>query len=270
MARGGFRVLPLLPERLLAVRRPRIWQEVSFIGVAYLLYSLVRNGVLTREELAFANAARIMRLEETLSVNIERGINAAVAGVQWLSLLADYWYATMHFAVTLGVLVWLWRRHPLRYRAARSVLMAMNLIALAGFWLFPLAPPRMMPGFVDTLVRDHIWGSYASAGVAAASNQFAAMPSMHVGWSLWCAIVVATLAGRAWLRTAAAVYPLITILVIVGTANHYLFDAVGGAVALVSGFGVQRLLSGRAALTAPIPLPLPLPLPRPVSVERAA
>lgn len=232
------------------------WQEVLFCTIAYELYSLIRNGVPTRAATAFANATGIVRLEHALNVGVERSINGAVAGVHWLSLFADYWYATMHFVITLGVLIWLWRWHPLRYRSARSVLMATNLVALVGFWVFPLAPPRMLPsdGFVDTVVRDHIWGSWASGGVAAASNQFAAMPSMHIGWALWCALVVSSLVASRWVRLCAALYPIITLTVIVATANHYLLDAVGGILALAGGFLAQRVLSGRPAL-APVDIP---------------
>ncbi len=260
---------PLLPERWRASRRPRLWEEALFIGLAYELYSLIRNGVPTHAATAFGNAARILHLERALDLSIEPTLNAAVAGTHWLSLTADYWYATMHFVVTIGVLVWLWRAHPLRYRSARSVLLATNLVALAGFWAFPLAPPRMISseGFVDTVLRDHIWGSYASGGIAAASNQFAAMPSMHVGWSLWCGIVILSLTQRRWLRTLGALYPIVTFAVIVGTANHYVLDAVGGVLALGMGFAVQRLLSGRSAFATPTPLPRRLAV---VRMEEAA
>jgi len=94
----------------------------------------------------------------------------------------------MHFAVTLAFLVWLYRRRPQAYRTARGVLLAMTLLALVGYWLYPLAPPRLMPGggFVDTVRIWGTWGVAASEPVTSASNQYAAVPSMHVGWALWC------------------------------------------------------------------------------------
>lgn len=202
----------------------------------------------------------MLRLEQVLRVGVERSVNGALAEVHWVAVAADYWYATMHFIVTIAVLTWLWRRHPLRYRSARSVLMATNLVALVGFWAFPLAPPRMLPGFVDTVVVYGTWGSWATSGVAAASNQFAAMPSMHVGWSLWGALVILSLARRRWVRLLAALYPLITLVVIIGTANHYVLDAAGGVAALVCGFMTQRMLAGRPALAPPASLPAALAL----------
>jgi hypothetical protein len=94
------------------------------------------------------------------------------------------------------------------------------------------------------------------------------MPSLHIGWALWCAVVIVALAERRWVRALGALYPLATLFVIVATANHFLLDAVGGAVALACGFAVQRLLSGRSAFAKPTlavlhPSELPAPAPAP-------
>src|SRR5207253_78686 len=112
--------------------------------------------------------------EHWVHIDVEHTLNRALAAVGWLAQCADYWYATMHFAVTIGVLAWLYLRHPLQYRSVRSVLYATNIVALVGFWLFPLAPPRLMEGqgYIDTVVKFHTWGSWGSSGVDAASNQF--------------------------------------------------------------------------------------------------
>jgi hypothetical protein len=251
--RPRFRIPALLPPRLRSVRRPRLWEEVLFIGASYFLYSLIRNGVPTHENLARLHARQILVAERWLHIDVELGLNKALAGVGWLAQTADYYYATMHFAVTIGVLAWLYIRRPLQYRPVRTVLYATNIIALVGFWLFPLEPPRMRSGYIDTVVQFHTWGSWGSGGVDAASNQFAAMPSLHIGWSLWCAIVLVKLAKRTWVRVLGALYPVVTCLVIMATANHYILDAAGGVCALMLGFVVQRLLSGRPAFAPPIP-----------------
>jgi hypothetical protein len=255
----GRRPLALLPERVRSLRRPRWWQELLFVGICYELYSLVRNAVPEHERPAFGRAADLLHLEHRLHIGVEQSVNAFVASRDALAYVCNYYYATLHFLVTIGVMVWLYHRHPLRYRSLRTVLLATNIVALAGFWLYALAPPRMLAGrgFVDTVVSFHTWGSWGSSGVDAASNQFAAMPSLHIGWALWCAIVVVSLAERRWLRVAAVIYPLLTLFVIVGTANHYLLDAVGGAVVVGLGFWIERLLSGRSPF-APLPhVPLP-------------
>src|SRR5579875_1503618 len=249
-------MLPLtrLRASLRTARRPKWWQELGFVVIAYFLYSLVRNAVPSHEVGALHRAASVLAFEQRLHLDPEHWINSLVARTHWLAYTCDYYYATLHFVVTIGVLVWLYVRHPLRYRDFRTALLVTNLVALLGFWLYSLAPPRMLTsaGFVDTLVKFHTWGSYASAGVAKESNQYAAMPSLHIGWSLWCAIAIVTLAKRRWVKLLGALYPLATFFVILGTANHFLLDALGGVVAVVCGFAVQWLLAGRSALQTPV------------------
>src|SRR5204863_485542 len=83
-------------------------------------------------------------------------------------------------------------------------------------------------GYIDTVVVHGTWGSWGSSGVDSASNQFAAMPSLHIGWSVWCALAVIHLAPRLWVKVLGALYPCVTLLVIVATANHFVHDAVRG------------------------------------------
>ncbi len=251
------RSFALLPARIRAIRPPKWWQEIGFILAVYGLYSLVRDAVPSHEVAAFHRAASVMSIERFLHVNIEQGINHLVAATPWLAYICDYYYATLHFVVTIGVLVWLYLRHPLRYRSIRSVLIITNLGALVGFWFIALAPPRLLPGFVDTVIHFHTWGSLASANVAKEANQFAAMPSLHIGWSLWCAFAIVTLARRTWVRVLGAIYPLATAFVIIGTANHYVLDVVGGVVVLGAAVVTERLLSGRHAYSRqPVVLPV--------------
>jgi hypothetical protein len=244
---------PALLPRIRAVRPPRWWQEAAFVALCYWLYSVVRNAVPDHQIGATHRAEAIMGIERTLHVDVEQSVNSFVTHTHWLAYVCNYYYATLHFVVTIGVLVWLYHRHPLRYRSIRSALFATNLFALAFFWLFALAPPRMFAGrgFVDTVTAFHTWGSYASGDLAKASNQYAAMPSLHIGWSLWCAIVVVGLAERRWVRILAALYPVATLFVVVGTANHYFADALGGVLVVVAGFAVQRVLTGRPAFAQP-------------------
>jgi hypothetical protein len=141
-----------------------------------------------------------------------------------LARLANYFYAAAHFAVTLTGLVWLYRRRPQYFRRLRTSLMAATGIALIGFWVYPLAPPRFLGdrGFIDPVTALHTFGLYSSPQVGSLTNQFAAMPSMHAGRALWCAVAVVTLSRRPWVRAIATLYPIVTILVIFSTANHYL------------------------------------------------
>jgi hypothetical protein len=175
-----------------------------------------------------------------LHLDVERYANRALDAVPFLALLGSYWYSALHYIVTPAVLIWAYRRHPRDYRRVRNALVIGSAIGLVGFILIPMAPPRMLPGYVDTLAttaQHGWWGGEASAprGLGALTNQLAAMPSLHVGWALWCAWVVATLTSRRWLRIAAFVYPLGTTVVVIGTANHFVLDAVAGIAVIVVG-----------------------------------
>jgi hypothetical protein len=235
-----------LPQWLRVTGRPRWWQEIVFIGSCYALYTLTRNSLPDHVVAAVHRAKAIYRFEGTLHLDPEHALNRFVAHFHALAYLSNYYYATMHFVVTVGVLGWLFFRHPERYRAVRSVLFLTTGLALLGFWLYALAPPRMLAGdgFVDTVLRFHTWGSWGSGTVAKVSNQYAAMPSLHTAWALWCGITVYLLARRRWVRWLGLAYPAATLFVILGTANHFLLDAVGGAVTFATAMAAQRLAAG--------------------------
>lgn len=228
------------------MRRPAWWREVLLVAVVYGLYTLTRNTLPAHEARARANALDLLRLEQRLHLDIEQGLNSAIAGhgTNPLSVVFGYVYSTSHFVVTLAVLLWLYVARPRSYGRARTALLVATVVSLLGFWLCPLAPPRFFPelGFVDTIVRDGTWGSWGSNAVTAISNQYAAMPSVHVAWSLWSAAVVIMLVRSRWLKVVAAAYPVLVFFVIVGTGNHWTLDAAGGLVAAGLGAAAALLL----------------------------
>jgi hypothetical protein len=244
----------VLPNFLLRWRRPVWWQEIAIIAFGYWIYGLVRNAVPEQEAIAMRHGRSIQHLTEWLHLDFEVSLNRFVGHHEWLAQIMNYYYATLHFVITIAVMIWLYLRRPELYRGARTVLVATSLIGLAGFYLYPLAPPRLLPGYgyLDTIVTFHTWGSWADPNVAQHSNQFAAMPSLHTAWALWCGISIFLCARRMWVRVLGLVYPVATVTVIVGTANHFVLDAVGGAVVLVGGFAVQRIFSGHGAYDPPI------------------
>ncbi|MCX4773001.1 phosphatase PAP2 family protein [Streptomyces sp. NBC_01260] len=239
-------------------RRPRLWFEILLIAVSYWLYSMVRNAVPEQKAAALANADWIWSAERFLGIAVEQSVNHAVNSVTWLIVSMNYYYATLHFIVTIGVLVWLFRRHPGRYAAARLALFATTAGALAGYYLYPLAPPRLMNGsrFIDTVMVHQTWGSMASGNFKNMSNQYAAMPSMHIGWSLWCGLTVFALASAPWARVLGLLYPAVTLIVIVSTANHFWLDALGGMACLAFGYAVSYSWYGA------LPHHLPKQIPR--------
>ncbi|MFF4757359.1 phosphatase PAP2 family protein [Streptomyces sp. NPDC001292] len=237
---------PTVLERLRAPRRPRLWFEILLIAVSYWTYSLIRNAVPEQKTQALRNADWIWSAEHQFGIAVEHSINHAANSVTWLIIGMNYYYATLHFVVTIGVLVWLYRTHPGRYAAARLTLFVTTGVALLGYYLYPLAPPRLMTGghFVDTVQVHHTWGSMASGDLKNMSNQYAAMPSMHIGWSLWCGLTAFALCAVPWLRVLGLLYPVATLVVIVATANHFWLDAVGGVLCLSFGFTVARFWYG--------------------------
>jgi PAP2 superfamily len=247
----------LLPTRMLRWRRPLWWQEIAIIAFGYWLYTLGRNAIPEERAIAFRHGRAVQRLQEHLGLNWELAVNHFVARTEWLAQVMDYYYATLHFFLTIGVMVWLFRRRPHVYRGARTALVATTMLGLAGFAIYPTAPPRLLPhyGYVDTVLKFHTWGSLADPNIAEHSNQFAAMPSLHVAWASWCGIVLWNCARRPAVRWLGLAYPLGTVAVIIGTANHFVLDAVGGAVIVGLGFAIQWLLAGRGAFTPPAGAP---------------
>ncbi|MEV4950282.1 phosphatase PAP2 family protein [Streptomyces sp. NPDC053755] len=242
-------------------RRPRIWFEILLIAVSYWTYSLIRNAVPEQKAQALRNADWIWRAEESVGLAFEQTVNHAVNSVTWLIVSMNYYYATLHFIVTIGVLVWLYRRQPGRYAGFRTVLFSTTGVALVGYYLYPLAPPRLMNGqaFIDTVLVHHTWGSMASGNLKNMSNQYAAMPSMHIGWSLWCGLTIFLLAKAPWARVLGLLYPAATLVVIVATANHFWLDAVGGMICLAFGFGVSFVLYGAMPHRLPREVVVPEP-----------
>ncbi|SEP15205.1 phosphatase PAP2 family protein [Trujillonella endophytica] len=222
------------------------WSEILLLAVLYALYSLVRNSVGDVSTIAFENATAILHLEDAWNLAFERGLNDWVQGSGVLAALVAVHYATLHFLVTPAVLVWLYRRRRAEYRVVSGALMATTAVALLGFYFMPTAPPRLMSGedFVDVMSQTASWGWWPASGAPASdaiSNQFAAMPSLHCAWALWCGIVLAVMVRRTWVRVVGVLYPLSTFFVVMGSGNHFLLDVLAGAVLLLVVGGVVVL-----------------------------
>ncbi|RMI42751.1 phosphatase PAP2 family protein [Streptomyces triticirhizae] len=238
-------------------QRPRWWTELLLILVAYGAYSgarlLARGDVTT----AVDNGLSILRLERALWLHAEEPLNELFTQEPWLGVPSSFAYASLHYVVTPIVLVWLFHCRPSRYRLMRTWLLTSTMLGLIGFTLMPTSPPRLLPGghgFVDSLAQYSGWGWWADdasapSGMGDFTNQYAAMPSLHVGWSVWCGVALWHYGGRSlWVRAAAVLYPLITVIVVMGTANHYFLDALAGTTVMVVGLLLARpllLLSGR-------------------------
>ena len=230
-------------------RPPRWYREIALLALLYVLYALCRAVLPADTSTAFDNGRALLAWQQELGIAPEMAMNQALLGLPALAIAADYFYATLHYLVTPAVLIWLYKRHPESYRGARRVLAAATTAGLVCFWLMPTAPPRMLDGFVDTMAYFSHWGWWGTAasapeGLADLSNQFAAMPSLHVGWALWCGWMLATRSRSRLVRSFGVAYPVLTVLVVMATANHYWIDAAAGA-ALVVAAGVPLMASSR-------------------------
>ncbi|MGY0486809.1 bifunctional glycosyltransferase 87/phosphatase PAP2 family protein [Streptomyces sp. WG-D5] len=238
--------VPLLPFWRRALARPNLLLELLLIRVGYSAYQQVRLVAAGGRPLAEEHGAQVHALERFLGIDIEHWANHAVVSVGWLRDFFDFYYTSFHFVMPLAVLAVLYVRRPADYRWARTSLGFATVLALVGFWLYPLAPPRLMPtlGFIDTVhgVQDFSQPDYGT--LTAVTNQYAAMPSLHFGWSLWCGLVVVALAPKWWMKGLGLVHPLCTVAAIVATGNHWVLDAVGGAVVVGAGFGLTYVLTG--------------------------
>ncbi|MFC8130627.1 phosphatase PAP2 family protein [Streptomyces sp. NPDC057302] len=245
--------------------RLRWWTELPLIVLVYAAYSAGR--LLARGDVSTAvdHGVGILRVEQFLRINAENPLNRLFTDQSWIGVPADFWYASLHYLVTPVILVWLFRSRAVHYRAARAWLMISTMIGLVGFTLLPTCPPRLLSkghGFVDTMAQYSDfgwWGGEASAprGLGGMTNQYAAMPSLHVGWALWCGVMLWRHGRSPLTRVAAVGYPLITTIVVMGTANHYFLDAVAGAVVMGLGLLLVRPVLGLAdRVKARVGLPL--------------
>jgi hypothetical protein len=261
---------PPLPER----RHRLHWWKEALIAVAfYLVYSWTRNlfgsNALDPGEVptkAFRNAERVIRAQQAIGLYHEQAIQDLFLPYRAFIQFWNTYYGTAHFIVTLGVFALLFWKRPGVFPVWRNSLAIMTGLAIVGFALFPLMPPRLLDqpcdeyggaciesdlrpadgtfGFVDTLSEFGGPWSFDSETMTDISNQFAAMPSMHIGWSTWCAVAVWPLLRRRWQRVGVLLYPLATLFCIIVTANHFWLDGVGGlfcfAVGTISGWGLHR------------------------------
>nr|WP_202462412.1 phosphatase PAP2 family protein [Streptomyces sp. SID8374] len=234
--------------------RPPLVREFLLVAGLFLAYKFGRQAANGHVEEAFRNAGNVWDLERALHLPGEGAVQGVLLHSQTLIHAANTYYATVHFPATVLFLVWLYWRRPLHYLWSRRVLAVLTGSALVLHLLFPLAPPRMLPAaaLVDTgqVYGPTVYGATPATDTMA--NQFAAMPSLHVGWAVMVAVglIAATRSRWRWLWL---LHPAITLLVVVGTANHYWLDAIVVVALLAVALAALRL--PRAARNVPAHLP---------------
>ncbi len=266
----------------------RWWKELLLAASVYVVYSIVRNQFGSAggdPRPAFGHAKDIIELEQALRLYVEPSVQRWYLDLPGNGLIRlwNIYYGIAHFLVTFIALVWMFRRDPARHRVLRNTLALTTALAVVGFAAYSLMPPRLLDdpgeygacqiyapeaaanarasgdrgcdrfGYVDTIAEYGGWISFGNEGMKDVSNQYAAMPSMHIGWSTWAAIVLYPLVRRRGVKVLVALYPVITLVCIVLTANHYWIDGLGGLVCLGAGYALARVLTRPALGEAAVP-----------------
>ena len=216
--------------------------ELVIIVGLFIVYKYARLLISHSNSEPFENAANVLDAERLLRLPGELHVQDVLLTNDVLVTTANAYYAYVHFPLTALFLVWLFMRSRQHYLQIRTVLILMTGASLAIHTAFPLAPPRMFDGlgFVDTGAAYGPAVYHAAPQADSVANQFAAMPSLHFGWAVVVAIGVIRVSRspRRWLWV---LHPFITLVVIVGTANHYWLDAaVAGALLVVADHAVRR------------------------------
>jgi PAP2 superfamily len=242
----------VLQRRVLPQGWVDVLRQVALFGAAYLAYRLVRGLVEGDANAAFAHARDVISLERTLHLFVEPSVQAWASGSRVLMDLSSWLYVNAQTTVTVGALVFLYLRHNRNFYFVRNMFMIAMAIALVGYTVFPTAPPRFMPewGFIDS-VSDFtgVHVSHASTLASTLFNPYAAVPSMHVAFALMIGWPLARLSRRRIVKVLWLLYPFLMAFVIVATANHFIVDAMLGAVtAGLSAYGARWLGRARPAV----------------------
>lgn len=220
------RVAPETGSGSPARARPRLVGELAVLVVLLVGYDWVRRLASVREAVALAHGREILHAEAGLHVHVERISNVWLTGHHHLTDIAAGYYQFIHLTAALTVLAaaYIWR--PAAYPRARNALVLTNVVGLVVYALYPTAPPRLLPhaGFFDAVTE--VFGTPN----APSSDQYGALPSLHLAWATWVAVVGGTLVTRRALRWSLWLYPVLTGCVVVATANHYVVDVFTGVV----------------------------------------
>ena len=228
-------------------------RQVALFAAVYLAYRLVRGLVEDDANAAFAHARDVISLELSLHIFVEPSIQAWASGSRALMDFLSWLYVNAQTTVTVAALVYLYLRQNRSFYFVRNMFVIAMFIALIGYTVYPTAPPRFMPewGFIDSVsafTGMHLETAHGGGGTTTAlTNLYAAVPSMHVCFALMIGWPLARLARRRIVKVVWFLYPFLMAFVIIATANHFIFDAILGALtAALAAYGASWLARARA------------------------
>jgi hypothetical protein len=214
-------------------------RETAVVLALFGLWQLAGSFVLMGPEGAVDRGQWIWQAERAVHMPSETAVQLAFLPHPLIVQALNLYYAGLHFVVVIGCLIWVYVWHRRQYPRVRTTLVLFTAAALLVQFI-PVAPPRMLPGdgMIDTAVRygQSVYGSVAGFN----ADQLSAMPSVHVGWAMLAALVIIEVSRSRW-RWLALAYPLLTMLAVVVTANHYWLDGIAAVLLLGLALVVQRL-----------------------------
>jgi hypothetical protein len=237
-----------------ARERPLWWIQVLLIVGFAWAYDEVRALHGNVVAAGVRHGRSILHLDQRLHVAWSEPLNHWLSHHDSLADVLSFYYVVMHLGMTSFALLVLWINGP-RYRYHRNVLLFESLVGLAIYWVYPVAPPRLLgSGFHDTVAATV---PFAYKVEAASANLYAAFPSLHMAWALWVTIALWSITTRWWLRALEALHPLLTALTVLATGNHYTTDVLGGIALTVVGYlaydAALRLAHRESAGTETLP-----------------
>lgn len=229
-----------------AGRRQRFFHETAIILGGYGLYFLVRGLTEGSAERATANALRIVEMERSLAIYFEHSLQGIALRWHEVITLANWMYMWGHWPVIATIAIWLYRNHPEQFTLTRNALLISGALGLFFFALLPVAPPRLANlGFADTVVR---WsGSYHVLQPPSLVNQYAAFPSLHLGWNMLMMMALYRATRLPQMRVVALLVPGLMFLAIILTGNHFVIDAVGGVTLCLVALQIAKRMQARQA-----------------------
>jgi hypothetical protein len=222
-------------ERRVSSIRPFLLGELLIVFILLRVYDYVKSLENVRMAASLHNGRDILQIERAVHVDVESGANHWLSHHHTLDTLLVWWYQYSHISGTMAVLACCYLWFPQLYRSARNTLVLSNSVAMLVFVVLPVMPPRLLPhaGFVDSVA---LAGFGTSHGGPIQPAQFAAMPSLHLAWATWVAVVSFTMLKGVSHRGLVFLYPVVTTISVISTGNHYVLDVIAGVAVAVGSF----------------------------------
>lgn len=217
--------------------------EAAVVVAAFLIYFFIRGSVVDRAGEAMVRGFNLIELEQALGIYWELEMQSWILDHYWAIRFMNLVYFWGHMPLVIVLAIWLYVWHRRAYRLTRNAFLASGAIGVVIYWLFPVAPPRLIPfsGFIDTMAAFDRFG-YNAQETQAFVNPFAAVPSLHFGWSMLLAAVVGWVARNPLAIGFAFAWPIAMFFAVVLTGNHFILDAVFGAIVSFAGLGIAFAL----------------------------